>query len=166
MRATPTATRRAGRRPGPNDVLPCGTDSARRRHLAKAELCPVCEPADAPAGRRVACPGCGERVPAVDGAIAGHGVRIVRGGQRITTPTVCTGSGTPVRPLSPLSAALRERREHLGLTQAQVADRAQLPRSVVAGLETGVSQLQVPNLMAVADALGCELVAAPRGVAS
>lgn len=29
-------------RPGPNDVLPCGTTSAARRHLAHAEACPTC----------------------------------------------------------------------------------------------------------------------------
>lgn len=29
-------------RPGPNDVLPCGTDSARRRHLAHGRDCTVC----------------------------------------------------------------------------------------------------------------------------
>lgn len=28
---------------GPNDLAPCPSDSARRRHLAKAETCPVCE---------------------------------------------------------------------------------------------------------------------------
>lgn len=26
-------------KPGPNDVLPCGTESARRRHLAHGEIC-------------------------------------------------------------------------------------------------------------------------------
>lgn len=28
--------------PGPNDLLPCGTDSARRRHLARNERCRRC----------------------------------------------------------------------------------------------------------------------------
>ncbi len=28
--------------PGPNDLLPCGTDSARRRHLARNERCARC----------------------------------------------------------------------------------------------------------------------------
>jgi septal ring factor EnvC (AmiA/AmiB activator) len=29
-------------RPGPNDVLPCGTESARRRHQARGEDCAIC----------------------------------------------------------------------------------------------------------------------------
>lgn len=43
----------------PNALLPCGTDSARRRHLAKAELCVICEPE---LQRRAVCPSCGQRV--------------------------------------------------------------------------------------------------------
>jgi hypothetical protein len=32
----------APERLGPNDCLPCGTESARRHHVAKAEHCDVC----------------------------------------------------------------------------------------------------------------------------
>jgi hypothetical protein len=28
--------------PGPNSLLPCGSESARRRHLARNETCPRC----------------------------------------------------------------------------------------------------------------------------
>ncbi|MDQ0371568.1 hypothetical protein [Catenuloplanes indicus] len=31
-------------RPGPNAILPCGTDSARRRHLARGKRCKTCWP--------------------------------------------------------------------------------------------------------------------------
>ncbi|MDG4796186.1 hypothetical protein [Micromonospora sp. WMMD1082] len=34
--------RRHLRAAGPNSVLPCGTDSARRRHLAHGQECGVC----------------------------------------------------------------------------------------------------------------------------
>ena len=27
---------------GPNDLMPCGTDPARRRHLARGEVCDTC----------------------------------------------------------------------------------------------------------------------------
>lgn len=37
-------------KPGMNDVLPCGTEVARRRHIALAQWCPVC----GTDGRRVA----------------------------------------------------------------------------------------------------------------
>jgi hypothetical protein len=40
-----------GQRPGPNDLLPCGTESAVRRHLAKRERCWICGvPKPAPGG--------------------------------------------------------------------------------------------------------------------
>ncbi len=29
-------------RPGPNDVLPCKTESARYRHLARGQVCHAC----------------------------------------------------------------------------------------------------------------------------
>jgi hypothetical protein len=32
-------------RPGPNELLPCGSGSARRRHLAHSRPCQVCWPA-------------------------------------------------------------------------------------------------------------------------
>ena len=102
------------------------------------------------------------RVPVVGSEIAGHATRIVRQGRPVATAQECTGTGHPVAPLSPITDALRERRHELGLTQAQVADKSRLPRSVIAGLETGVSPLRMPGLLAVADALGCELVAVPR----
>ncbi len=39
-------------RPGPNGLLPCGTYSAVKRHLAKAEHCDVC----GTEGRRIHLP--------------------------------------------------------------------------------------------------------------
>lgn len=37
-----TPVERPTPRPGPNDCLPCPSDSARRRHLARAEHCDTC----------------------------------------------------------------------------------------------------------------------------
>jgi hypothetical protein len=34
----------AATRPGPNELLPCGTSGARRRHLAHGRACAVCWP--------------------------------------------------------------------------------------------------------------------------
>jgi hypothetical protein len=31
-------------RPGPNSLLPCGSSSARRRHLTHGQRCPICWP--------------------------------------------------------------------------------------------------------------------------
>ncbi|MFG1846724.1 hypothetical protein [Micromonospora carbonacea] len=36
----------------PNAVLPCGTDSARRRHAAHGQTCPVCDSSETPTPTR------------------------------------------------------------------------------------------------------------------
>lgn len=43
--------------PGPNEVLPCGTESARRRHAAHGQTCRTCDrhaPNDTSLGRLLA----------------------------------------------------------------------------------------------------------------
>ncbi len=52
-----------------NALLPCGTPTARRRHLALAEICPECEP-DIEWSTR--CPHCRERVTVFGDRIGVH----------------------------------------------------------------------------------------------
>jgi hypothetical protein len=58
-------------RPGPNDVLPCGTESALRRHQAHGRICPVCQPEEPWFAR---CPLCLNTVTAVGVVVQGHRV--------------------------------------------------------------------------------------------
>lgn len=75
-------------RPGPNALLPCGSDSARRRHLSRAELCVVCEP---DLERSAVCPDCAQRVT-VRGVfyeqhdVEGTGVDCLRSGRLAVLP--------------------------------------------------------------------------------
>jgi transcriptional regulator with XRE-family HTH domain len=54
---------------------------------------------------------------------------------------------------------LRELREEQGLTQNEVAKRLRSPQSFVSKYESGERRLDLPELHAVADALGVELPA-------
>lgn len=76
-------------KPGPNDVLPCGTDSARRRHLAHAFICPTCEP---DADREQRCPACRARVLVSGGRFVVHKERMQVSGQFQTGRRDCDGS--------------------------------------------------------------------------
>jgi hypothetical protein len=71
----------------PNALLPCPSDSARKRHAAHGELCPVC---DADGGRQVACPDCGLPV-ALRGVLYGRhddptGLVCRRSGRLVVAP--------------------------------------------------------------------------------
>ena len=52
---------------------------------------------------------------------------------------------------------LRMLRKGSGLTQVQLAQKATVPRSVIARFETGRTELSTKNLMKIADALGCSM---------
>lgn len=73
---------------GPNDLVPCPSESARRRHLARGEICVACEP---DAERTTVCPGCRERVT-VKGAyylphdVEGTGVECPKSGRLAVVP--------------------------------------------------------------------------------
>lgn len=138
---------------GPNDLLPCPSPSARKRHAAHGELCPVCEPEIERPGQ---CPVCNDRISVIGDRYADHSV---------DAGEWCPGSGAAARPISPLAARFRARREELGWTQAQLAERAGLATSVVGSFESGVSPLRIHNRELLAVALGLSDVVAGRGVA-
>ena len=52
---------------------------------------------------------------------------------------------------------LARRRHKLGLTQAEVAERSQVPQSEVSRIETGKANPTYATLVALADALGADL---------
>jgi ribosome-binding protein aMBF1 (putative translation factor) len=56
-----------------------------------------------------------------------------------------------------LAEAARHRREELGITQAQLAERAGLQQPAVARFETGGTMPTIPMLKRLADALGLRL---------
>jgi HTH-type transcriptional regulator / antitoxin HipB len=56
-----------------------------------------------------------------------------------------------------LGEAVRHRREELGITQAQLAERAGLQQPAVARFETGGTMPTIPMLERLADALGLRL---------
>lgn len=86
--------------PSPNALLPCGTPSARRRHLAKGAICSVCFPHWE---RPAVCPVCFERVTAVADRVLPHDTEGVEG-------FACPGSGAAVAPLVPLERGIEYRR--------------------------------------------------------
>jgi hypothetical protein len=72
---------------GMNDLMPCGTDAARKRHRAKAQLCLACEP---DIERMGWCRSCESRVPAVGELLQPHQV------QRREGVAPCPGAGQRV----------------------------------------------------------------------
>jgi HTH-type transcriptional regulator/antitoxin HipB len=64
---------------------------------------------------------------------------------------------TRISSLHDLAAAVRGRRQELGLTQAQLAARAHVSRAWVNAFESGKPAAEVRLVLAVVDALGLEL---------
>lgn len=56
-----------------------------------------------------------------------------------------------------LGAAIKRHRELLRLSQEDLADRAQMDRSYLGGIERGSRNPSVKNLQKIADALGSDL---------
>lgn len=52
--------------------------------------------------------------------------------------------------------ALREKREKLGLTQAKLAEIANLPRTTITKVESGARNTTLQTLMSMATAMGSE----------
>jgi y4mF family transcriptional regulator len=59
-----------------------------------------------------------------------------------------------------LGVRLRQRREHLGMTQAHVADLAGISRQLLVRIESGHPRAELGKVMAVVRALGAEVVLA------
>ena len=56
-----------------------------------------------------------------------------------------------------MSNGLRELRKASGLTQVRLAEKANVPRSVIARFETGRTDLSTKSLMKIAHALDCSM---------
>lgn len=56
-------------------------------------------------------------------------------------------------PLKPLGRAIRKKREALGLTQEQLAEKADLHWTFISGVERGVRNISVVKLWRIATAL-------------
>jgi len=56
-------------------------------------------------------------------------------------------------PLKPLGRAIRKRREELGLTQEQLAEKADLHWTFISGVERGVRNISILKLWKIATAL-------------
>lgn len=62
---------------------------------------------------------------------------------------------TPVTdPRKLLGAAIRKRRLALGLTQEELAEKADLHWTYISGIERGVKNVSIVNLFQIAQALG------------
>lgn len=68
-----------------------------------------------------------------------------------------------LRDATGLNQALRARRRDLGLTQAELGQRAGLAAKHVSRIENGTHEPKVSTLFALASALGLDLVLGERG---
>ncbi len=57
-------------------------------------------------------------------------------------------------PRKPLGKAIKNRREKLGLTQEQLAEKAHIHTTYVSGVERGVFNISIVKLASIADGLG------------
>ncbi len=73
--------------------------------------------------------------------------------------------GGPVRDPRQLGLALRRRRSELGLTQAQVAERAGVRTATVSAIENGDPGTKSSTIFALLVALDLELATRPRTAA-
>ena len=60
-------------------------------------------------------------------------------------------------PRKPLGQTIRIRREKLGLTQEQLAEKAGLHWTFISGVERGVRNISIVKLHQIADSLGVRL---------
>ena len=65
-----------------------------------------------------------------------------------------------------LGAALRRRRKHLGLSQAELGQRINLRQATVSALESGEVNTKLTTLLDALAALNLELVVRPRSSGS
>lgn len=68
--------------------------------------------------------------------------------------------------LKELGQRLRDRRNSLGWTQEELADRAKIDRSYVGGVERGVRNLTFTVLCQLCKALRCDVAELTKGIPS
>ena len=61
---------------------------------------------------------------------------------------------------------VRKRRTALGLSQAELADIAELDRTYIGSVERGERNLSLTNIVRLADALSCTPIALMEGIKS
>lgn len=61
-----------------------------------------------------------------------------------------------------LVTSLREQRKKIGLTQNELAEKAQLPRATIVKVESGKRNATLETLMHIAQAMGKDLVVSLR----
>jgi DNA-binding XRE family transcriptional regulator len=138
---------------GPNDLVPCPSRSARKRHAALGQLCPICEPEIERPGL---CPVCKDRISVIGDRYDDHSV---------DSGVWCPGSGASARQISSLAATFRTRRVELGWTQEELARRAGVNKGIVSSFEAGVSPLLARNRQVLAIALEFDDAVVARGAA-
>jgi hypothetical protein len=89
-----------------NDLAPCGTDAARKRHRAKAHLCLTCEP---DIERTLTCRQCRARVTAIGEVIQPHAI------DRFGVTMPCPGEGVRVAFPAPVQVPIWVRPPNLGV---------------------------------------------------
>ena len=60
-------------------------------------------------------------------------------------------------PRKPLGKAIRNQREKLGLTQEQLAEKAEMHTTYVSGVERGIFNISIMKLARIADGLGVRI---------
>lgn len=63
-----------------------------------------------------------------------------------------------------LGARIREKRKSLSWTQELLADKAEIDRSYIGGVERGERNLTFTILCQICDALGCDVAELTRGL--
>lgn len=66
--------------------------------------------------------------------------------------------------LSTLGNRIREQRKKLGLTQEDLAHKAEIDRSYIGGVERGERNLTLKVLCAICVALECDIAALTKGI--
>lgn len=69
-----------------------------------------------------------------------------------------------VSELKQLGSRIREKRQALGLTQEELAAKADIDRSYIGGVERGERNLTFTMLCQICAALGCDVAAITKGL--
>lgn len=72
--------------------------------------------------------------------------------------------GMDTQDLTKLGCRIREQRKSLGLTQEELAHKAEIDRSYIGGVERGERNLTLKVLCAICVALECDISALTKGI--